>query len=190
MSELAGMVSLMSNIDWILLSIIKLLQRLESISEDSSQKKSKSALPVDHWWQSTLFNANSASGLKFLESTWTISSSKDWSKNQIDFISTMYYNSRFWAEKVLGKDNRRAFGFEEVQKICNELGQACAGFVKENDYGNGQNYFPREKAVITRYFDSRIFTNLYFLVKTGENRQARRLSWKFALERCLKTFRL
>ena len=54
---------------------------------------------------------------------------------------------------VLGKDNRRAFGFEEVQKICNDLGQACAGFVKENDYSTGLNYFPREKAVITRFIE-------------------------------------
>ena len=71
---------------------------------------------------------------------------------QQNFLFSVLINSKIRLEtsKVLGKDNRRAFGFEEVQKICNELGQACAGFVKENDYSNGMNYFPREKAVITR----------------------------------------
>ena len=63
-------------------------------------------------------------------------------------VNNTYLDSTFI--KVLAKDQRHAFTFEEAKRLCDELGQACAGFVKENDYPNGQNYFPREKSVITR----------------------------------------
>ena len=51
--------------------------------------------------------------------------------------------------KVLSKDQRHAFSFDEAKKLCDDLGQACSGFVKEFDYNSGQNYFPREKSVLT-----------------------------------------
>lgn len=50
--------------------------------------------------------------------------------------------------KVLNKDQRRLYSYEEAKELCNEIGQACAGFVKESNSPSGKNYFPREKAVI------------------------------------------
>jgi len=49
---------------------------------------------------------------------------------------------------VLNKEQRRLYSFDEAKKLCNDIGQACAGFVKESNSPTGLNYFPREKAVL------------------------------------------
>ena len=49
---------------------------------------------------------------------------------------------------MLNKEQRRLYSLEEAKELCNKIGQACAGFVKESNNQSGRNYFPREKAVL------------------------------------------
>ena len=70
-------------------------------------------------------------------------------RSQCSWVSVngTYLDSTFI--KVLSKDQRHAFSFNEAKSLCDGLGQACSGFVREFDYTSGQNYFPREKSVLT-----------------------------------------